>query len=96
MSKNKQTTQNEQKRLELTNDYVFKRIFAKPENNQELKEFVEAILDIEIKKIEVKNPEITKNYADEKLGVLDIRATIDENTILDVEMQVSNVHTLVN
>ena len=36
MSKNKQTTQNEQKRLELTNDYVFKRIFAKPENNQEL------------------------------------------------------------
>ena len=96
MSKNKQTTQNEQKRLELTNDYVFKRIFAKKKNNKELKEFVEAILDIEIKKIEVKNPEITKNYADEKLGVLDIRATIDENTILDVEMQVSNVHTLVN
>ena len=29
MSKNKQTTQNEQKRLKLTNDYVFKRIFAK-------------------------------------------------------------------
>ena len=96
MSKNKQTTQNEQKRLELTNDYVFKRIFAKPENNQELKEFVEAILDIKIKKIEVKNPEITKNYADEKLGVLDIRATIDDDTILDVEMQVSNVYTLVN
>ena len=96
MSKNKQETQNEQKRLELTNDYVFKRIFAKPENNQELKEFVEAILDIKIKKIEVKNPEITKNYTDEKLGVLDIRATIDDDTILDVEMQVSNVYTLVN
>ena len=96
MSKNKQTTQNEQKRLELTNDYVFKRIFAKPENNQELKEFVEAILDIEIKKIEVKNPEITKNYADEKLGVLDIRATIDDDKILDVEMQVSNIYTFVN
>ena len=52
MSKNKQETQNKQKRLELTNDYVFKRIFAKPKNNQELKEFVEAILDIKIKKIE--------------------------------------------
>ena len=77
MSKNKQETQNKQKRLELTNDYVFKRIFAKPKNNQELKEFVEAILDIKIKKIEVKNPEITKNYSDEKLGVLDIRATED-------------------
>ena len=77
MSKNKQETQNKQKRLELTNDYVFKRIFAKPKNNQELKEFVEAILDIKIKKIEVKNPELTKNYSDEKLGVLDIRATED-------------------
>lgn len=77
MQEKKQETQNTQKRLELTNDYVFKRIFAKPKNNQELKEFVEAILDIKIKKIEVKNPEITKNYSDEKLGVLDIRATED-------------------
>ena len=41
-------------RLDLTNDYVFKRIFAKPENNEELKEFIEAILDIKINKIEVK------------------------------------------
>ena len=70
-------------RLDLKNDYVFKRIFAKPENNQELKEFIEAILGIQIGKIEVKNPEITKNYADERLGVLDIRAQIDENTIID-------------
>lgn len=96
MQEKKQETQNTQKRLELTNDYVFKRIFAKPKNNQELKEFVEAILDIKIKKIEVKNPEITKNYTDEKLGILDIRATIDDDKILDVEMQVSNIYTFVN
>ena len=30
-------------RLDLKNDYVFKRIFAKPENNTELKELTEAI-----------------------------------------------------
>lgn len=96
MQEKKQETPNTQKRLELTNDYVFKRIFAKPKNNQELKEFVEAILDIKIKKIEVKNPEITKNYTDEKLGILDIRATIDDDKILDVEMQVSNIYTFVN
>ena len=83
-------------RLDLKNDYVFKRIFAKPENNQELKEFIEAILNIKINKIEVKNPEISKNYTDERLGVLDIRAQIDENTIIDVEMQVANVSTLVD
>ena len=87
---------NTKERLDLKNDYVFKRIFAKPENNQELKELLEAILNIEIEKVEVKNPEITKNYADEKLGVLDIRAQINEDTIIDIEMQVANVKTMVD
>ena len=87
---------NKKERLDLKNDYVFKRIFAKPENNKELKELLEAILNIEIEKVEVKNPEITKNYADEKLGVLDIRAQINEDTIIDIEMQVANVKRMVN
>ena len=87
---------NKKERLDLKNDYVFKRIFAKPENNKELKELLEAILNIEIEKVEVKNPEITKNYADEKLGVLDIRAQINEDTMIDIEMQVANVKTMVN
>ena len=87
---------NTKERLDLKNDYVFKRIFGKPENNQELKELLEAILNIEIKKVEVKNPEITKDYADEKLGVLDIRAQINENAMIDIEMQVANVKTMVN
>ena len=81
---------NKKERLDLKNDYVFKRIFAKPENNKELKELLEAILNIEIEKVEVKNPEITKNYTDEKLGVLDIRAQVNEDTIIDIEMQVAN------
>ena len=87
---------NKKERLDLKNDYVFKRIFAKPENNEELKELIEAILNIEIQKVEVKNPEITKNYADEKLGVLDIRAQIDKDIMLNIEMQVANVKTMVN
>ncbi len=87
---------NTKERLDLKNDYVFKRIFGKPENNQELKELLEAILNIEIKKVEVKNPEITKDYADEKLGVLDIRAQINEDAMIDIEMQVANVKTMVN
>ncbi len=87
---------NTKERLDLKNDYVFKRIFGKPENNEELKELLEAILNIKIKKVEVKNPEITKDYTDEKLGVLDIRAQIDKDIILNIEMQVANVKTMVN
>ena len=89
-------TEEKKKRLELTNDYVFKKIFAKPENNVELKALLEAILNIHIEQVEVKNPEIEKNYEDEKLGILDIRAYINEDTIVDVEMQVANVYTIVN
>ena len=33
-------------RLPLTSDYVFKRIFAREENNSMLKDFLEAILNI--------------------------------------------------
>ena len=87
---------NTKERLDLKNDYVFKRIFGKPENNEELKELLEAILNIEINKVEVKNPEITKDYTDEKLGVLDIRAQINEDIIIDIEMQISNVKTMIN
>ena len=54
-------------RLPLTSDYVFKRIFAREENNSMLKDFLEAILNIHINKVEVKNPELTPNMADEKL-----------------------------
>ena len=97
MRKNMNTnTEEKKKRLELTNDYVFKKIFAKPENNVELKELLEAILNIQIEQVEVKNPEIGKNYEDEKLGILDIRAYINEDTIVDIEMQVANVYTIVN
>lgn len=97
MEKNINKNSNEKKkRLELTNDYVFKKIFAKPENNIELKELLEAILNIDIKKVEVKNPEISKNYEDEKLGILDIRAHINDDTIVDIEMQVANVYTIIN
>ena len=97
MEKNtKHNPEEKKKRLELTNDYVFKKIFAKPENNIELKELLEAILNIKINKVEVKNPEISKNYQDEKLGILDIRAHINDDTIVDIEMQVANVYTIIN
>ena len=49
-------------RLPLTSDYVFKRIFAREENNSMLKDFLEAILNIHINKVEVKKPRINAKY----------------------------------
>ena len=81
-------------RLPLTSDYVFKRVFAREENNSMLKDFLEAILNIHINKVEVKNPELTPNMADEKLGILDLKLDIDNKRVVDVEMQVSNEHNI--
>ena len=89
------TKQNEElSRLPLTSDYVFKRVFAKEGNEDILKDFLEAILDISIKKVEVKNPELPKNIADEKLGILDLKVHIDDKIVVDVEIQMKNEHDI--
>ena len=80
--------------LPLSNDYVFKRIFGKGGNEKILKSLLEAILKISIQKIEVKNPEIPKEAIDEKLSILDIKAEINENAIIDIELQVGNTTAL--
>ena len=45
-----------QDRLPLTSDYVFKRIFGQEENKEALKDFLESILDVKIKDIEIDDP----------------------------------------
>ena len=84
----------EEKLLPLTSDYVFKRIFGQEENKQALKDFLESILDEEILKIEIKNPEIPKNFYDSKYGVLDLKVTLNDKSIVDVEMQMKNEHNI--
>ena len=81
---------NIQRRLPLTNDYVFKRVFAKEGNEEILKDLLESILDTKIEKVEVKNPELPKDIFDQKAGILDVKVQIDKDKICDVEMQVTN------
>lgn len=81
-------------KLPITNDYVFKRVFSYEGNESVLKDFLEAILDIKINKIEVKNPELIKSTKEEKSGILDIKVEIDDNTIIDVEMQMENEYNM--
>ena len=76
--------------LPLTDDYIFKRVFAYKGNESVLKDFLEALLKIEIKGIKITNPEIIPYEKGEKRGLLDIKAEINAGTILDVEMQMKN------
>ena len=77
-------------RLPITNDYIFKRVFAYEGNESILKDLLEAILKIDIQKIEIKNPEIVPFTKDEKRGLLDIKVRLDNGTIIDIEMQIKD------
>ena len=52
--------------LPLTDDYIFKRVFAYKGNESVLKDFLEALLKIEIKGIKITNPEIIPYEKGEK------------------------------
>ena len=47
--------------LSLKSDWVFKRIFGKEGNEDILLDLLSAILNINIKRVELKNTELTKN-----------------------------------
>lgn len=86
--------QEKREKLSLTNDYIFKRVFAKEGNEHILKDFLEGILGFNIEKVEVKNPELPKSYIDDKQSILDIKAHIDDKIVVDIEMQMENEHNI--
>ena len=73
-------------KLNLKNDIVFKAFFSKKGNEKYLKEFLESLLKIHIKKIEVKSEvSLLKLFEEEKGGRLDIRATLNDGIIVNME-----------
>lgn len=83
-------------KLGLINDIIFKRVFGKKGNEEILKELLELILEVKIKEIEVQkdvstDPETLKG----KIGIMDITATLNNNVVVNVEMQVSNEFNIV-
>ncbi len=81
-------------KYKLSNDFIFKKVFAQDENNSELIDLLEAILDIKIEKVDIKNPELPKNAMDEKASTLDIKAYLNDDTIIDIELQVKNEYNI--
>ena len=82
------------KKLPLTSDIVFKRVFAREGNEDILTALLEAILGISIKQVVFKNQELPQNLYDSKAGILDIKVEIDKNVICDIEMQVQDYHDI--
>lgn len=75
----------------LKNDVIFKAFFSKKGNEKFLKKLLELILEVKIEQIEVeKDASLDKNDYKGKLGVLDIKAKINQEKVINVEMQIEN------
>ncbi len=82
---------NETKELKPKNDVIFKNLFSKAGNEDMLRELLEAILNIKITEIEVqKEVELSKMHINEKYGRLDLKAIVNKNTIVIIEMQMKD------
>ena len=77
-------------KVTLRNDYAFKRVFGVEENKDVLQDLLECILDIPPKNIaglELLDKEFHKDSISDKIGVLDVKLRLKNNTIVDIEIQ---------
>ena len=78
-----------EKLLNPKNDYVFKRIFGHIGNEDITASLIGSIIEKKITNVELDNNTILeKDLFDDKVGILDIRAKIDNNINCNIEMQV--------
>lgn len=72
-------------------NYVLRRVLNSEDNIDILKEFIEIILNIKVKKVEI-NPYLerkkTKLPAEENFGIADLRIQTEENEELNVGIQI--------
>lgn len=76
--------------LKPTNDFVFKKLFGEEKNVDILKDLIQSILpELKIAKVVVnKDVSLERKLITDKLGILDVMATLNDNTKINIEMQV--------
>lgn len=84
-------------RLKPTNDFIFKKIFGQTKNADLLKDLLESILtDIKIYKVQInKDVSLERKMITDKLGILDVVATLNDDTKVNIEMQVKNYYNTI-
>lgn len=93
-SENEQPKQQENK-LDLKNDMIFKTFFARKGNEYFLIDFLEALLKIEIIQIQVKEEvNLEQLSSQEKGGRLDLQAELNDGIIINIELQLENQYNM--
>ena len=81
----------ENKKYNLKNDIIFKSFFSRKGNEIFLIDFLEALLNIKIESIKIKEEvNIEQLSVDEKGGRLDLQAKLNDGIIVNIELQMKN------
>ena len=79
------------KLLSPKNDYIFERLFGHKGNEELTKGLLSAILNKKIKEVDLSQNEVLeKDLLTKKNRILDIRAKLDNNVDINIEMQVAD------
>ena len=80
--------QNKMKLLDLTNDYVFKRIFGRKGNEDITRGFLKAVTKVEYNNIDLEDtPILESGLIENKMGILDVKVVASKEN--NIEMQVT-------
>jgi len=85
----------ELKPLSATNDFVFKKVFG--ENLRVLEDFLKAVLDLpaeEYRGLIVVDPNLDREFLDDKHGILDVKVNTNSGKVIDVEVQVKKQRSI--
>ena len=85
-------------KLDIKEDYMFKKVFGDRDNNPILISFLNAVLNKKplITSVKMLNTELTREFSDTKTVILDIQAQLEDGTYLDIELQKSYAVDLLN
>ncbi len=75
-------------------DFAFKYVFGNPDYPEITISLINSVLslppDKQIVQVEIANPTLNKRTVDDKYSIMDIRAIANDNTHINIEMQIAN------
>ncbi|MDM5186042.1 Rpn family recombination-promoting nuclease/putative transposase [Bacillus sp. DX4.1] len=87
------------KLVNLRIDFAFKQLFGTKGNEEILIGLLNAILeeslDEPIVSLQLEDPHLHKAYEDDKLSILDLLATLENGTQVNIEIQLRNTHDMI-
>lgn len=87
--------QTKEKKYNLKNDVIFQTFFSRKGNEEFLIDFLNALLNKDIKSIEVREEvNLERLSKEEKGGRLDLQAKLEDGTIISIEMQLRNEYNI--